>query len=225
MGVVVFFLPLSCEASCGDTCWLDDILCGCSLTGAMIPYAGRVHFQLWGIRIFYSLYLNVDLWVSRKANTKSKSKESQVELKLLASGTNDGSSHTFERTLPHNLSVLSLLWARSSADCVLCFQRWEFKYSFQILEERVVSSGGCCRLYLVCGSTSVKTHSSPVFSFQHSLHSSIDVGWRISSPATTVRKQNVLWCYCPAGPSWVISMHNRHTPVNRSRLEVKGEWS
>ncbi len=49
---------------------------------------------------------------------RKKTFESQVELKLLPSGTAEGSSHSFRKTLLHSLSVLSLLRACFSADCV-----------------------------------------------------------------------------------------------------------
>lgn len=156
---------------------------------------------------------------------KKKTVKSQVKLKLLPSGTNEGSSHSW-KILPQSLSVLNLLWACCSADCVF----WLPGLGIQMFFSDIGRNNSLWRrrlLHTVSGMWVYfsKKYSSPVFCFQHSLHSSIDGGWRISSPATTVRKQNVLWCYCPAGPSWAISMHNRHTPVNRSRLEVKGEWS
>lgn len=179
----------------------------------------HLHCQLWVFRIFCLFYFNVNVWVSRKAKKKIRKKtfESQV--------------HKWRTKSLSLITLWSSLCCGLAAVLIVgfwfffCFQGWEFKYSFQILQGRTVSNGGCCRLFLVCWSTSVRKHSSPVFSFHHSLHSGIHAGWRILSPAPTVRKQNVLWCYCPTGPSWVISMHNRHTPVNRSRLEVKGEWS
>lgn len=40
--------------------------------------------------------------------------------------------------------------------------------------------------------------------FQHILHSSFHAGWRISSPAPTVRKHKVLRCYCPAPPESLV---------------------
>lgn len=143
------------------------------------------------IHVIFYIFL-VGCGRNLKMKIRKKTFESQVKLKLLPSGTNEGSRPSFGRTL--------LITSQSSFYCRLAvvlieffgFQGWEFKYSFQILEERTVSSGGCCSLYLVCGSTSVRKHSSPVFSFQHSLHSSVDGGWRILSLASTVRKQNVL---------------------------------
>lgn len=206
-------------------CWLSrtSSATGASLEPQFLTFS-HLHCQLWVFRIFCLFYFNVEVRVSRKVKRKIRKKtfESQV--------------HKWR------IKSLSLITLRSSLCCRLAavlivgfffsfINIWsysnilKFKYSFQILQGRTVSSGGCCRLFLVCWSTSVRKHSSPVFSFHHSLHSGVHAGWRILSPAPTVRKQNVLWCCCPTGPSWVISMHNRHTPVNRSRLEVKGEWS
>lgn len=152
---LLFFRPLlTCEASCGDICWVDDIFCGCSLAGAAALFI-HVHCQLFNVAVWR--------W-KRKLERKRLSRRWSWNCCPVAQ-MKDQVTLLGELRLITSL-VLSLLLACWNADCIsFCFQGWEFKYSLQILEERTVSSGGCCRLYLVCGSTSVRKHASPVFCF------------------------------------------------------------
>lgn len=206
--------------------WMTSSVAVASLEPRFFSFCSCAWSGFW--EYFFVLF-NVAVWVSWKVKIKIRKKK---QIHVWVAGEAEIVTHEMKDQVTL-LEELCLITSQSSFHRRLavvlieffCFQGWEFKDSFQILKERTVSRGSCCSLYLVCVSTSVRKHSSPVFSFQHSLHSCVDVGCRISSPPRIVRKQNVVWCYCPAGPSWVISMHNRHTPVNRSRLEVKGEWS
>lgn len=172
----LIFHPLPCEPSCCESCRLDSIVCGCGLTGAMVlsPLFIHVHFQLKVIRIIHWSEFSVNVWVSREVKTKIRKKtfELQVKQKLLNNEmTNSGTSASYP------LSPLSYDGLAVVLIVHFCFQGWEFKYSFRVLRESTVSCGGCCRLYLYVGL--VQWENTPVFSFLHSLHSSVDVGCRM----------------------------------------------
>lgn len=86
---------------------------------------------------------------------------------------------TDERGTLKTLSeLLTPLSPAGLSECRLSSKFGNSNILFQISEERGVSSDGCCcgTVYLLCGSASMRKHSSPVFSFWHSLHSSADVG-------------------------------------------------
>lgn len=101
-----------------------------------------------------------------------------------------GAQMKHQITLPCSLSVLSVLQACCSADCVVFASR--VRNSGILFRRREKEQSPAAAAADACWSTLVRKHFSPVFSFQHSLHSNIQAGWRILSPAPTIRKQIVL---------------------------------